>query len=116
MSRTLGTLSILQVVCTEFGRTCFEPHVNCIQHANCSNIYGQSNRVRSKAMGRTKAKQQARAIQQSKGNSLGQVQMHESRAKGKDKGVAACQGNRAIVRTKATIRTKAKKNQAQAIA
>ena len=32
------------------------------------------------------------------------------------KGVAACQGNREIVRTKATIRTKAKKNQAQAIA
>ena len=42
--------------------------------------------------------------------------MDRSRAKGKNKGVAACQGNRAIVRTKATIRTKAKKNQAQAIA
>ena len=48
----------------------------------------------------------------------GQVQMDRSRAKGKNKGVAACQGNRGIVRTKATIinRTKAKKNQAQAIA
>ena len=42
--------------------------------------------------------------------------MDRSRAKGKSKGVAACQGNRAIVRTKATIRTKAKKNQAQSIA
>ena len=42
--------------------------------------------------------------------------MHKSRAKGKDKGVAACQGNRAIVRTKATIRRKAEKQQARAIA
>ena len=60
----------------------------------------------------------ARAIVYGKLNSQGQgqVQMDRSRAKGKNKGVAACQGNRAIVRTKATIRTKAKKNQAQAIA
>ena len=46
----------------------------------------------------------------------GQVQMYKSRVKGKDKGVAACQGKRAIARTKAIIRTKAKKQQARAIA
>ena len=40
------------------------------------------------------------------------MQMDRSR----DKGVAACEGNRAIVRTKATMRTKAKKHQARAIA
>ena len=60
----------------------------------------------------------ARAIVQGKVNSpgQGQVQMYKSRAKGKDKGVAACQGKRATVRTKAIIRTKAKKQQARAIA
>ena len=42
--------------------------------------------------------------------------MHESRAKGKKKGVAACQGNRAIIRTKAKLRTKAEKQQARPIA
>ena len=42
--------------------------------------------------------------------------MHKSRAKRKDKGVAACQGKRPIVRTKAIIRTKAKKQQVRAIA
>ena len=36
----------------------------------------------------------------------GQVQMHKSRAKGRDKSVAAYQGNKAIVRTRATIKTK----------
>ena len=65
-----------------------------------------------------KAEHTARAIVQGKVNSprQGRVQMHNSRAKGKNKGVAACQGNRAIVRTKAEVRTKAKKQQARPIA
>ena len=58
----------------------------------------------------------ARAIIQGKADSSGQVQMHKSGAKGKDKGVAASQGNRAIVKTKATNRTKAKKQHARPIA
>ena len=37
-------------------------------------------------------------------------------AKREDRGVAACQGSRAIVRTKAKARTKAKKQQARLIA
>jgi len=60
----------------------------------------------------------ARAIVQGKVNSpgQGQVQMYKSRDKGKDKGVPACQGKRAIVKTKAIIKTMAKKQQARAIA
>ena len=44
------------------------------------------------------------------------MQIHKARTKGRDKGVAACQGNRAIARTKVIVRTKAKKQQARAIA
>ena len=65
-----------------------------------------------------KAEHTARAVVQGKVNSprQGRVQMHKSRAKGKNKGVAACQGNRAIIRTKAKLRTKAEKQQARPIA
>ena len=65
-----------------------------------------------------KAEHTARAIVQDEVNSprQGQVHMLESRTKGKNKGVAACQDNRAIVKTKAKVRTEAKKQQARPIA
>ena len=55
------------------------------------------------------------SIVQGKVDSSGQVQMHKSRAKGRDKGVATCQGNRAMIKKKASIRTTAKKQQARPI-
>ena len=55
----------------------------------------------------------ARAIVQGKVDSPGQVQTHKSRAKAKDKIVAACQGNSHDERK---IRTKTKKQEARAIA